>query len=116
MPHFVIEYAPAVEEVADIGAVMEAIFEAAAGSGIMNPDDIKVRATAYDHYRLRRPGESFLHVTASLLAGRTDAQKERLAILVREALAELLPSVTSISIDVRDMNQVAYKKRLLPPT
>lgn len=113
MPHFVIEYARPVETQTAIAAVMEAVHEAAAGSGVMKSEDIKVRAVACDHWRLARPGETFLHVTASLLEGRTDQQKEALAIRVRTALAELLPAVTSLSVDVRDMNPVAYKKRLL---
>ncbi|MGQ9365606.1 5-carboxymethyl-2-hydroxymuconate Delta-isomerase [Azospirillum sp. ST 5-10] len=114
MPHFVIEYARPVEAMADPAAVMETVFHAAAGSGIMNPDDIKIRAIPFDHYRLPRPGETFLHVGAFLLEGRSDAQKEDLAVRLRAALAGILPDVTSISVDVRDMNPVAYKKRLLP--
>jgi len=49
-----------------------------------------------------------------LLAGRTPAQKERLSIDLRQAMAEMMPEVHSISIDVRDMDPDAYKKRLLP--
>ena len=37
----------------------------------------------------------------------------RLSIALRQELAELLPGITSISIDVRDMDPQAYKKRLL---
>ncbi len=116
MPHFVLEYARPVEETADMAEIMDTVFQAAADSGIMDPADIKVRAVPYDHYRLRAPGETFLHVGAFLLAGRTDSQKEDLAVRVRAALAERLPQVTSISIDVRDMNRTAYKKRLLSET
>ena len=115
MPHFVIEYSRNIEETTDLSAVMAAAHDAGAESGIMNPADIKVRATAYDVFRFAGNIESFIHVTVSLLEGRTDEQKEHLAMLLRERLVRCCPTVDSISIDIRDMNAAAYKKRLLHP-
>lgn len=114
MPHFVFEYAREIEQRADLNAVMEGLYEAGCECGFMQPEDIKVRAIAVDHFRLRKAGETFVHVTISMLEGRTDQQKEKLSIIAREKLSKLLPWVTSLSFDVRDMNDVAYKKRLLP--
>lgn len=113
MPHFVIEYARKLQTTLDIDAVMEATFEAGATSGIMNPADIKVRALGYDHARFEGGIDTFLHVTVSMLEGRSDAQKEGLALRLRELLVARFPQVESISIDIRDMNTVAYKKRLV---
>jgi 5-carboxymethyl-2-hydroxymuconate isomerase len=113
MPHFVIEYSRQIADTVDLETIMDCVFYAAVGSEVMLPEDIKVRAVGFDYYRVAGKKSSFIHVTASLLDGRTDRQKERIACLVRSALAELLPKVISISIDVRDMNSVAYKKRLL---
>jgi 5-carboxymethyl-2-hydroxymuconate isomerase len=114
MPHFVIEYSKPLEAQVDMTAIMELAYDAGSASGVMNPEDIKVRCRPYDHYRLRTPDETFLHLSVFLLEGRTDEQKEKLAIIAREKLAEALPMVTSISIDIFDSNPVAYKKRLLP--
>lgn len=113
MPHFVIEYSRDVEAEYDIGKIMQIAFEAGVASGEMQGADIKVRAHAYDHYRLLNAGDSFLHLSVFLLAGRTDAQKEHIALLQRAALTDYLTAVTAVSIDIRDMNTVAYKKRLL---
>jgi 5-carboxymethyl-2-hydroxymuconate isomerase len=115
MPHFVIEYSRGLEMMADLNAIMNSAHDAGVESGIMNPDDIKVRATAYDSFRFAGNIESFIHVTVSLLEGRTDQQKEHLSVLLRERLARCCPEIGSISIDVRDMNPIAYKKRLLSP-
>jgi 5-carboxymethyl-2-hydroxymuconate isomerase len=115
MPHFVIEYSRGLEKTVDLDAVMTAAHEAGAESGIMNPDDIKVRAIAYDVFRFAGNIESFIHVTVSLLEGRSDRQKEHLSVLLRERLARCCPEIDSISIDVRNMNATAYKKRLLRP-
>lgn len=60
---------------------------------------------------------SFFHLSLYLLAGRTREQKERLSVVLRQELSELLPDIYSISVDIRDMDPEAYKKRLLdvPP-
>ncbi|WP_169569315.1 5-carboxymethyl-2-hydroxymuconate Delta-isomerase [Sneathiella limimaris] len=113
MPHFVIEYSREVENQADMVDIMDVTFQAGLDSGIMNAKDIKVRARPYDFFKLVEDGQTFLHVTVFLLDGRTDEVKENLALLLRERLAEKLPSVSSVSIDICDMNRTAYKKRVL---
>ena len=114
MPHFVIEYAREVEQQIDLSELLEVTHQVGASSGLMKPEDIKVRARPYDHYRMVGTKDSFVHTTIFLLEGRTDEQKEELSITLRSEQAKLMPSVTAISIDIRDMNDIAYKKRLLP--
>lgn len=113
MPHFVVEYSRVVEERTPVERILECLFEAAGRSDVLSLSDAKFRAVPFDHFRLQAPGQTFVHVTVSLLEGRTDDQKEQLSLLLRAGLADLLPGVTSLSIDVRDMNAAAYKKRLL---
>jgi 5-carboxymethyl-2-hydroxymuconate isomerase len=48
-----------------------------------------------------------------MLAGRTPQQKQLLSVEISKKLSELLPHTYSLSIDVRDMDPDAYKKRLL---
>lgn len=114
MPHFVIEYSRDIEARCDIGIVMQIAFDSGVASGVMEASNIKVRARPYDHYQLVNDGDSFLHVTVFLLEGRTDRQKQHVAEILRETLQVYLVDVTSISIDIRDMNPQAYKKRVLP--
>lgn len=113
MPHFVIEYSRDLEAGYDINKIMQIAFDSGVASGVMQAIDIKVRARPYDFYRLVDEGDSFLHVTVFLLDGRTDAQKEHVAVVLRENLQAYLVDVTSVSIDIRDMNAQAYKKRVL---
>jgi len=113
MPHFVIEYSREIEQKSDINELMDAVLGVATDSGMMNPVDVKIRARPYDYFVMPEKGQTFLHVTIFMLEGRTDAQKETLSISLRSRLVELLSTVTSVSIDVRDMNPVAYKKRVL---
>lgn len=113
MPHLVIEYSSGLERHAAIETVMQAVFKAAAASGVMQPGDIKVRAQGYEHYLLADAKGSFVHVTCRLLAGRSEAEKVHLSTLIRQNLAGLMPAVYSISVDIADMDPAAYKKRLL---
>lgn len=113
MPHFVVEYAQDLEDRIDIDGLLQGLYEVAAASGVMLAQDVKLRAVGYRHYRMPTAGDRFVHVTVSLLEGRSDEAKEGLAIALRERMAALLPEVESLSIDIRDMNPVAYKKRLL---
>ncbi len=115
MPHFVIEHSRDVEEEYDIKKVMQIAYDSGVASGVMAPADIKVRARPYDYYRLLEEGDSFVHVTVFLLDGRSDDQKTKVSELLRGNLADYLSTVTSISIDIRDMNRNCYLKRLLPP-
>ncbi|NOX73958.1 MAG: 5-carboxymethyl-2-hydroxymuconate Delta-isomerase [Alphaproteobacteria bacterium] len=114
MPHFIIDYSRDLEPDYDISKVMQIAFDSGVASGVMQAVDIKVRARPYDHYRILNAGDSFVHVTVFLLAGRSDAQKERVSLALRQNLVAYLANVTSVSIDIRDMNPHAYKKRVLP--
>ncbi len=113
MPHFVIEYSRDVEGNYDINKVMQIAFDSGVESAVIQAADIKVRSRPYDHYRLLNEGDSFLHVSVFMLAGRTDDQKEHVALILRENLQDYLVDVSSISVDIRDMNTQAYKKRVL---
>jgi len=113
MPHFVIEYARKVEQQINLPELLEVTHQVGASSGLMKPEDIKIRARPYDHYRMAGANDTFVHTTIFLLKGRSDKQKEKLSISLRSKQAALMPSVTAISIDIRDINDISYKKHLL---
>ena len=112
MPHIVCHYS-ASPDMPPILDVMLGLHHAAASTGVVQADDLKIRALPFSDYLVAGEERSFCHVLLYLLAGRTPEQKERLSIALRQELAELLRGITSISIDVRDMDPQAYKKRLL---
>lgn len=115
MPHVVIEYSEAEIDDGAIGALMQAAFEVCASSGIMQKGDVKVRALPLRHLLLQDGARGFVHLTVSMLAGRTAAQKAALAEALRARLAGMLAHIDLLSIDIRDMDPVAYKKRVLGP-
>jgi 5-carboxymethyl-2-hydroxymuconate isomerase len=113
MPHIVCHYASD-QKMPPIRDVLSMLHRVAAATGVVKAEDLKSRAQAFDDYLIAGERKSFLHVAFYLLAGRTPAQKERLGTDLRQAMAEMMPEVHSISIDIRDMDPDAYKKRLLP--
>lgn len=113
MPHLIIEYSKSLENSVDIDSLMNQVYYAASESNVMDPIDIKIRAIPYSHFKLADSGDSFVHVTCHMLAGRSRDQKVHLSKLLRQYLTEHLPDVHSISIDIVDMDPDAYKKRLI---
>ncbi|WP_028006565.1 5-carboxymethyl-2-hydroxymuconate Delta-isomerase [Solimonas flava] len=113
MPHLIVEYSAGLERSVDIDRVLELAGDAAAESGVMARADIKLRAIAYSHFKLLDGGDSFVHLSVRLLAGRNAEQKLQLSSLLRERLAAYLTSVHSISVEIVDMDAQSYRKRLL---
>ncbi len=113
MPHIVCHYARE-QKMPPIRDVLSMLHRVAASTGVVKAEDLKSRAQAFDDYLIAGERKSFFHVAFYLLAGRTPAQKEQLSVALRQGLAEAMPDVHSISIDIRDMDPEAYKKRLLP--
>ena len=113
MPHIVIEHSTDGHVILDITALMHALHETAAATGVMQAADIKIRAIGIADYLVAGKRDGFCHVTVSMLQGRTAEQKVALSEALRATLAGLLPETKSLSVDIRDMDAVAYKKRLL---
>lgn len=114
MPHLVIEYSSGLGAALDPQGLMQALCDAVAGSGLAGRGDLKARMLAYDNILLSDGSQGFIHLTLSLLAGRTPEQKEWLGMMCRDVLVAACPDADAISVDVRDMDPVAYKKRVRP--
>ncbi|MBB5054072.1 5-carboxymethyl-2-hydroxymuconate isomerase [Afipia massiliensis] len=112
MPHLVCHYSTS-PDMPPMQDVMLALHRAAASTGVVQAEDLKIRAQPFTDYLVAGEQRSFFHLSLYLLAGRTPEQKEHLSTELRKALAGLLIRVHSISVDIRDMDPQAYKKRLL---
>ena len=113
MPHIVIEHSTDGHARFDAAALMRALHDAAAGTGVVQAADLKTRIIAYADYLVAGQRDGFCHVSLYLLEGRTPEQKVLLSEALRAAMVALLPQTRSLSVDIRDMDAIAYKKRLL---
>ena len=113
MPHIVIEHSTDGHAHFDATALMRALHDAASNTGVVQAADLKIRAMAFADYLVAGTRDGFCHVSLYLLEGRTPEQKVMLSEALRSVLVELLPHTQSLSVDIRDMDATAYKKRLL---
>ena len=114
MPHLVIEYSIEGHEHFDATELMRALHAAAASTGVVQAPDIKIRAISYNDYLVAGIRDGFCHVSVFLLEGRTPEEKLKLSESLRTSLSKMLPRTKSLSVDIRDMDSAAYKKRLIP--
>ena len=112
MPHIVIEYSNDEHARFDVTELMQALHAAAASTGVMQAGDIKIRALPYADYLIAGQRDSFCHISVYLLEGRTPQQKLTLSETLRNTMGALLSRTKSLSVDIRDMDAFAYKKRL----
>jgi len=110
MPHCIIEHSPNISP----EGLMHAVFDGSLHSQLFLPDgaDIKVRAIAYQNFKLGDGKASFVHVIVKILAGRTDEQKQRLSQEIIKKLSDLGHQDISITVEVVDMERQSYKKHL----
>ncbi|MCE2597347.1 5-carboxymethyl-2-hydroxymuconate Delta-isomerase [Motilimonas cestriensis] len=114
MPHLVMEYAQDLESSHDIATILNAVHDAAKGCGYFTASAIKSRAQPFPYYRIGDlEGEAqFIHLTVSLLKGRTSKEKYQLSQLLCRTLTESVDFIGSVSVDVQDVDEEVYSKRL----
>ena len=88
MPHLTIEYSANVTDHVSIDALVDALHDAALGTGIAALDALRTRAVRRDHYAIadRHPDNAFIAVTARLGAGRSADDQQRLLDVLMTAL------------------------------
>ena len=111
MPHCLIECPTALAARVGEQVLLATVHDAIDASGFFKPGDIKVRIAGYAHYRCGATQDYFVHVTLSVLDGRSADQRRSLATATIKALVELLPEVAALSMDVREMAREVFVNR-----
>ncbi|AJE48952.1 5-carboxymethyl-2-hydroxymuconate Delta-isomerase [Celeribacter indicus] len=112
MPHVVIDFSDGLETAHDMTRLCSDVFEALILDAEISAPALKVRARPQPFFRIGTEPATFAHATLYLLEGRDDDTKARLSDIVLRAMDGVMPTVGSLSVDVRDMNRAAYAKRL----
>ena len=110
MPHCIIEYAKSLETRVKPSTIIDAVLQGSMQSELFQPNDIKVRAMAFEHHRSPATVQNFIHVTVKLLSGRDQQQRAMLAEKVLSQLDRIALSSVSISVDVVSMDKETYAK------
>lgn len=112
MPHVIVEYAQEVEQEHDIQHLCKTLFTTTANCACFKDSvsAIKVRATPYKYSVIGIKKQSFVHVTMRLLDGRDDDTKISITEAILNTLIQELPTVGSLSVDIKDISSKTYRK------
>ena len=108
MPHIVIEHSEDLPILPQV--LVEKVHKAAFDSGLFELSTIKTRAIAYQHYELGEGKDGFIHIGASIMAGRTIEQKQMLSEQLLSCLKTYCCRSYSLSVNIYDMDADIYRK------
>jgi 5-carboxymethyl-2-hydroxymuconate isomerase len=117
MPHLVLEYSASVPDQPDLDVVLRRLHEAMAAAGPFDLANVKSRAVRHETFRLAdgAPDRDFVHLTASVLAGREAAVLRETAGALLAVLRESFPRARSerrcdFTVEMREMRRDLYLK------
>lgn len=114
MPNLVMEYSNSVEERVNIPSLLEDLHQVVLQSHLFEQAAVKSRAIRVNDWLIGDVGNTtdFIHVSVELLDGRSDEQKALLSQQLIEVLQEQAQCIHSLTINIRDMNQACFQKRV----
>lgn len=112
MPHAVIECSRNCLETVRKAECVAAIHRVMVECGLFDAVNIKTRLYCTDDLQVGTKGSqgSFVHVTISILAGRSIEQRDALAKTLLETIRAPLANIDQVTIDIREMVRETYKK------
>lgn len=110
MPHIVAEYSDNLATLLREGNVLRALHTVVLESGLFAPEAVKARSMAYKDVILYQGADRFMHITVSILSGRTQEQRAALSKAVFDCALAKLPSNVKLSVNIHEMNADTYAK------
>jgi 5-carboxymethyl-2-hydroxymuconate isomerase len=114
MPHFVIDCSENIIAQKSPDEIMQKVYNTAESSNLFAPGDIKVRINPFKYYNIGSSKDSFIHVFANIMEGRTNLQKSLLSKDVVGVLKLMFPNVPIISMNIRDFEKATYYNKSMP--
>jgi len=110
MPHIVIEYSDNLKSEIKDSDISKKLHKTVIDSGLFSPEAVKARSIGYSDYVLPDGSKSFIHVTVSILDGRTTGQKASLSNNVFNTAKNAVKSCDKLSVDIHEMETESYRK------
>ena len=109
MPHFVVDCSSDILDMENFKTILDKLHMAATNSGLFDEADIKIRLNPYrENYIVGGKMESFIHVFANIMEGRTTEQKALLSKTIVRVLKDMFPNIPFIAINIRDFEKATY--------
>lgn len=110
MPHIVLEYSADSIDDAQLNYALKHCFDACIEFDCIRPLSLKLRAHAVLNAYYGNQADSFVHVTAHLLKGRTVERKAAISKTILDSIMTSLPHIDAVSVDVLEMDGDVYQK------
>lgn len=108
MPHCVIEHSGNFESRAN--DLIKAVFDGALRTNLFNQKDIKTRTLSYSHFLTGGSNKPFIHISAKMLAGRSQEQKQNLSEAIKNGIETLALGDCALTIEIIDIEKETYFK------
>ncbi len=108
MPHFVIDCSEDIIALKQPLEILQEVYNTADESGLFTVGDVKVRLNPYKNYIVGGKQDSFIHVFAFIMEGRTTEEKFDLSKKVVAKLKFMFPTIPIISINISDFEKATY--------
>jgi 5-carboxymethyl-2-hydroxymuconate isomerase len=110
VPHIIIEYAEQLAGKAEIEAILQAVHNATADSGLFKANQIKTRAYPFRQFSNAGGNDPYIHIQARIKSGRDADNKKRLGEAILAGLSSLNSNASVITVEVIDMDRDSYAK------
>ena len=92
---------------------MQAVYDVAEATQLFAVGDIKVRLRPYQYFKLGPGNTDFIHIFGNIMEGRSIEQKANLSRKMIERLNEMFPSISGLSINIREFEKATYSNKAL---
>lgn len=110
MPHIILEYSDNMGPDIQQTGLLQQLHTHVSECGLFAPEAVKARSIAYQDAILSQGKKSFVHVTVSILSGRSQQQREQLSDELFALCQKELPTVSALSVNIHEMNKDTYRK------
>jgi 5-carboxymethyl-2-hydroxymuconate isomerase len=110
VPHIIIEYARTLADEAEVDAMLRAVHQAIAGSGLFKANQIKTRAYPFLCFTNAGGTSPYIHIQARIKSGRDADNKKRLGEVILSGLSTLNIPAAVITVEIIDMDRDSYGK------
>jgi 5-carboxymethyl-2-hydroxymuconate isomerase len=119
MPHLVLEHSDNLAEPLETAKLLQKLHEALLPLGPFEMSQIKSRVITYQEYRVGVGAKEsvFVHLTVSVLSGKTIEKRKQIADRMSEVLSEAFAATYAerpcdITVDIREMERETYVKAM----
>ena len=116
MPSCVIEYTSGVNAITSPSVLVKAVHNAAISSSLFATPDIKTRAVHCQDYLIGEGNRECIHVTLSIMPGRSEVQKQTLSRDTLQALKDCLSGLAtpglSLTVQIKEIEKQVYSKHV----